>query len=138
MNNSIARIFIKTVDGRSVPFGVDLTTITVRNLKERIQQVDGTFVLHQRLIYDGDEMEDDLSLSDYNLYNGASIDLVLRLVGGKPVIYLLAPESLEALVELSLVPQWSLSAIYPVTPIKSGPAGTGVSHGKYAFTRKGT
>ena len=33
--------------------------------------------------------------------------------------------SLDASVELSLVPRWSFSGIYPVTPIKSGRAGMG-------------
>ena len=38
--------------------------------------------------------------------------------GGKPVIYLYAPSELTVSVKLSLVPQWSFSAIYPVVPIK--------------------
>ena len=37
---------------------------------------------------------------------------------GKPVIYLYAPSELTASVALSLVSQWSFSAIYPVVPIK--------------------
>ena len=45
----------------------------------------------------------------------------------KPVIYLFSPHPVEASVDLSLVRQWSFSAIYPVAPIRSGKAGMGDS-----------
>jgi hypothetical protein len=50
--------------------------------------------------------------------DGDSIFLLMELRGGKPVIYFLSPQTREAEVKLSLVPQWNLSAIYPVVPIK--------------------
>lgn len=50
--------------------------------------------------------------------DGDVIDVFCGQVGGKPVIYLYAPSELTASVTLSLVPQWSFSAIYPVVPIK--------------------
>jgi len=92
-----------------------------------MQQVDGTPVNQQLLIFAGLQLENGRTLNDYNIYDGTIIDLMTILVGGKPVIYLFSPETLEASVELLLVPQWCLSAIYPVIPIKSGPAGMGQS-----------
>ncbi|KAF8911238.1 hypothetical protein CPB85DRAFT_1513235 [Mucidula mucida] len=41
--------------------------------------------------------------------------------GGKPVIYLFSPASIQASVRLSLVKDWAFSAIYPVVPIKTYP-----------------
>ena len=46
------------------------------------------------------------------------LTLYKELLGGKPVIYLFLPKTLEAEVKLSLIPQWNLCAIYPVVPIK--------------------
>lgn len=43
--------------------------------------------------------------------------------GGKPVIYLFSPETLDVTVSLALVPEWEFSAVYPVAPIKSTPLG---------------
>ncbi|TCD66905.1 hypothetical protein EIP91_000744 [Steccherinum ochraceum] len=41
----------------------------------------------------------------------------LRLLGGKPVIYIWTPESQQVSVQLSLSPQWEFSVLYPVSPI---------------------
>lgn len=37
--------------------------------------------------------------------------------GGKPVIYLFPSRQLDAIVRLSLVPQWDFDTIYPVVPV---------------------
>ena len=50
--------------------------------------------------------------------DGDVIDLYRTQRDGKPVIYLYAPSELTVSVKLSLVPQWSFSAIYPIVPIK--------------------
>ena len=49
---------------------------------------------------------------------GDVINVYSALRIGKPVVYLYAPSELTASVTLSLVSQWSFSAIYPVVPIK--------------------
>ena len=44
---------------------------------------------------------------------------MLRLRGEKPVIYLLPPRPiLDATISISLIPQWSFSHVYPLTPTK--------------------
>lgn len=52
--------------------------------------------------------------------DGDNIHLTLRQRGGKPVIYLFAPQGreLEAQVSLALVPQWEISVVYPVVPVQ--------------------
>lgn len=49
--------------------------------------------------------------------NEDTICVVREQCGGKPVIYLSAPSELEARVTLSLIPEWNLSAVYPVVPM---------------------
>lgn len=65
------------------------------------------------------------SLANNNLADGDRIDIDILLPAvRKPVIYLFSPETIDVSVKLSLIPQWSLSAIYPVVPIKPRSAQT--------------
>ena len=58
------------------------------------------------------------TIEEMGIGDGDTLYLFLEQRGGKPVIYLFSPKTLEAEVKLSLIPQWNLSAIYPVVPIK--------------------
>jgi hypothetical protein len=63
-------------------------------------------------------MRGDRSIGSYDIKNGDSINLQARaLLSGtvaKPVIYLFSPSDIDVSVKLSLIPEWSLSVIYPV------------------------
>ncbi len=73
-----------------------------------------------RASYDGYRVKDQDTLFDLGVEDGDEIDLTRDQVGGKPVIYLYPPIPLsEVNVQLSLVPSWSFSALYPSTPIQS-------------------
>ncbi|KAG1749578.1 hypothetical protein EDD22DRAFT_263502 [Suillus occidentalis] len=70
-------------------------------------------------IWRGEIMRGDRSIGSYDIKNGNSINLQLRLDLGsmrvaKPVIYLFSPSDIDVSVKLSLIPEWSLSVIYPV------------------------
>ncbi|KIO32159.1 hypothetical protein M407DRAFT_115632 [Tulasnella calospora MUT 4182] len=83
----------------------------------KIEEISGVIVDDQRLIFAGLQLQDGRTLNDYLIPSGATIHVVYRLRGAKPVIYLFPPMSIGAKVQLSLVSQWSLSAVYP-RPIK--------------------
>jgi len=54
------------------------------------------------------------TLADYNIKPGDTLHLVLKLRGGKPVVYLFPPSSLpNVTVELLLTSSWHFSAVYP-------------------------
>jgi len=69
-----------------------------------------------KLTYSGKLLTLDLArtLADYNVPSGATIQSVLKLRGGKPVIYLYPPTSLPNItVDLLLTSAWHFSAVYP-------------------------
>ena len=71
-----------------------------------------------KICFDGRRRSDSDTFKELGIEDGNEIDLYEEQCGGKPVIYLFSPKTLEADVKLSLIPQWNFSAIYPVVPIK--------------------
>ena len=90
----------------------------VATLKTRIQDQKGIPPCQQTLILSGRYLEDSITLHQSGISDETTIHMLIRLRGGKPVIYLRSPKSIEASVRLGLTRQWSLSAHYPQVPIK--------------------
>jgi hypothetical protein len=55
---------------------------TTLELKKLIQEIDRIPTDQQRMILDGSELEDELTLADYKIKSGCTVRLVLRLRGG--------------------------------------------------------
>ncbi|ESK91244.1 ubiquitin family protein [Moniliophthora roreri MCA 2997] len=110
-------IIIQSLARKTIPIAFDRQA-TVAALKTKLCNIEGVPPDLQRFIFAGKQLEDDFTLEDYNMQSGSIIHFVLRLRGGKPVIYLFSPHEQEARVRLSLVPQWDFSAVYPIVPIE--------------------
>ncbi|KAG2354886.1 hypothetical protein BDR07DRAFT_1427995 [Suillus spraguei] len=63
-------------------------------------------------------MRENRSIGSYNVRNGDSINILQDPLssprGKKPVIYIYSPSDIDVSVKLSLIPEWTLSAIYPI------------------------
>lgn len=76
MSNSYLQLFIKTLEGECDSVLVDMKTDTVIRLKKLITGLFDIPVSEQRLIFCGNEMENEMKLIEFSLSHGTSIHLV--------------------------------------------------------------
>eukprot|EP00921_Rhytidocystis_pertsovi_P012124 GHVQ01019636.1.p1 GENE.GHVQ01019636.1~~GHVQ01019636.1.p1 ORF type:complete len:147 (+),score=31.22 GHVQ01019636.1:473-913(+) len=72
---------VVTMTGHTVTVDVSLDD-TVRTLKAKVFEKEGIPPDQQRLVYQGKQLEDDMTLHDYAIQEGSVLHLVLRLRGG--------------------------------------------------------
>ena len=78
------QIFVETATGKITSLKVKASD-TIENVKAEIQYKERIIPDQQELLFAGKELENDQTLSDYNIRNDSTLYLVLRL-GGKNVI----------------------------------------------------
>jgi ubiquitin C len=71
-------IEVKTLTGKLLKIKVP-ENVRVEDFKEMIEQVAGTPTDQQRIIFSGKQLENERTLTEYNIQNNSTVHLVLRL-----------------------------------------------------------
>ena len=75
------QIFVKTLTGKTITLEIQ-GDVSIAMVKKAIQKKEGIPPHRQRLIFAGRQLEDAETLNSYNIQNGSTLHLVLRLGGG--------------------------------------------------------
>ncbi len=76
------QIFVKTLTGKTLTLALEMKTTTIYEVKQELEDMTGTSVNEQRLIFAGKQLEDGRTLGDYNVQRESTLHMVLRMCGG--------------------------------------------------------
>jgi hypothetical protein len=76
----IIKIFVKSLNGQTIVLEIDMND-TIRKLKHKIYEKEGIPIETQRLTFLANILEDDQTISYYNIQNESTLHLILRQPG---------------------------------------------------------
>ncbi|KAG2128678.1 uncharacterized protein EDB93DRAFT_1214362 [Suillus bovinus] len=90
----------------------------VQKLVDYVARKSGNCSSNHKITWHGLRLDGNRSIGSYNILDGDSLYFLMDQVGGKPVIYVYSPSDMDVSVKLTLSPEWSFSAIYPIVTLK--------------------
>ena len=82
-------IYIKTLTGKTITLESVTSNDTIATLKDMVYDIEGIPPDQQRLIFACQQLQDDLTIADYNIQQESTIHVVLKLRGGgSPSFYI--------------------------------------------------
>lgn len=75
------QIFIKTLTEKTITLDVEISD-KIDNIKQKIYDKEGINADEQMLVYASKLIENDKTLSDYNIQKDSTLNLMMRLLGG--------------------------------------------------------
>lgn len=75
------QVKVKTLTGRDIPVDVESSDKVIR-IKEMMEEKEGIPPAQQRLIFNGSQLNDEITIEESGIQAGASLHLVLTLRGG--------------------------------------------------------